>query len=29
MGIKKMRLLVRESVYWVNVNANIENTVKW
>ena len=28
MGIEKMRLEVRESVYWVNMNADIENTIK-
>ena len=25
MGIKKTRLLVCKSVYWVNINSNIEN----
>ena len=25
LGIKKMRLLARESVYWMNMNTNIEN----
>ena len=28
MGIKKMRLLVQELVYWVNMNADIEDTIK-
>ena len=28
MGSKKMRLLVCESIYWVNMNANIENAVE-
>ena len=28
MGIEKTRLLVHESVYWVNMNADIENAVK-
>ena len=28
MGIEKKRLIARESVYWFNVNAGIENTVK-
>ena len=28
MGIKKTHLLVKESVYWVNMNTNIEQTVK-
>ena len=28
MGIKKMRPLVRELVYLVTMNANIQNTVK-
>ena len=28
MGIEKMHLLIRESAYWVNMNANIEQTVK-
>ena len=27
MGIEKMRLLVREPVYWVNLNADIEDTI--
>ena len=27
MDIKKIRLLARESIYWVNMNANIEKTV--
>ena len=26
---KKMRLLVHESVYWLNMNADIENTMKY
>ena len=28
MGIEKMRLLAHKSVYWVNMNADIENAVK-
>ena len=28
MGIEKIRLLAHESVYWVNMNEDIENTVK-
>ena len=28
MGIEKTRLLVYKSVYWVNMNADIENAVK-
>ena len=28
MGIKKTRLLGRELVYWMNINADIENTIK-
>ena len=28
MGIKKMQLLVRKSLYWINVNIDIEWTVK-
>ena len=27
MDIEKTRLLVRESVYWLNMNADIKNTV--
>ena len=27
MDIEKTRLLVRESVYWVNMNADIENNI--
>ena len=27
MGIRKMRLLVCESVHWVNMNIDIKNTV--
>ena len=27
-GIEKTRLLVHKSVYWVNLNAIIENSVK-
>ena len=27
MGIKKTGLLAHESIYWVNVNIDIENTV--
>ena len=28
MGIEKTYLLVRESVYWVSMNANIEQTMQ-
>ena len=28
MGIKKMKLLMHKSVYWDNVNYNIENHIK-
>ena len=28
MGIEKMRLLTHECIYWVNMNADIENAVK-
>ena len=28
IGIKKIRLLVKESVDWMNMNADIENTTK-
>ena len=28
IGISKARLLARESVYWINMNADIENAVK-
>ena len=27
MGIEKVRLFARESVYWVNMNADTENTI--
>ena len=27
IGIEKIRLLVKEAVYWVNMNADNENTV--
>ena len=28
LSIEKMQLLMRESVYWTNMNADIEHTVK-
>ena len=28
MGIEKMHLLVRELVYWINMNTDIEQTVR-
>ena len=28
MGIEKMKLLARESIYLVNINTDIENTIK-
>ena len=28
MGIEKMKLLMCKSVYWVNINTNIENHIK-
>ena len=28
MGIKKIKLLVNESFYWISMNANIENHIK-
>ena len=28
MAIEKMKLLVHESVYWLNMNEDIENTMK-
>ena len=29
MGIQKIRILVRQSLHWVNMNANIEKVIKW
>ena len=29
MCIEKTKLLERESVYWVNMNSNIENAIKY
>ena len=28
MGIENTHLLTRESVYWINMNANIEQIIK-
>ena len=28
MGIEKMQLIARESVLWINMDVNIEHTVK-
>ena len=27
MGIEKTRLLVHESIYWININDDIENVI--
>ena len=28
MGIEKMSILTHESIYWINMNTNIENAIK-
>ena len=28
MGVRKRKLLAKESIYWINMNTEIENTVK-
>ena len=29
MGMEKMRVLACELVYWININTDMKNTVKW